>query len=94
MTGRWFSPGTLAVATDKTDRHDITRILLKVALNKITINPTHNENIIAGIYCDSNLKTEKKIMYKCILKATYIRKILPLLTSNNELLIENRTIAK
>jgi hypothetical protein len=30
--GRWFSPGTLASSTNKTDRHDIAGILLKVAL--------------------------------------------------------------
>jgi hypothetical protein len=28
-TGRWFSPGTLVSSTNKTDRHDITEILLK-----------------------------------------------------------------
>jgi len=31
--GRWFSPGTPASSTIKTGRHDITEILLKVALN-------------------------------------------------------------
>ena len=35
--GRWFSPGTPVSSTNKTDRHDITEILLKVALNTITI---------------------------------------------------------
>ena len=34
----WFSPGTLVSSTNKTDCHDITEILLKVALN--TIKPT------------------------------------------------------
>jgi hypothetical protein len=37
-TGRWFSPGTPVSSTNKTDRHDITEILLKMALN--TINQT------------------------------------------------------
>ena len=32
-TGRWFSPGPAVSSTNKTDRHDITEILLKVALN-------------------------------------------------------------
>ena len=32
---RWFSPGTPASSTTKTDRHDIAEILLKVALNTI-----------------------------------------------------------
>ena len=31
--GRWFSPGTPASSTTKTGRHDISEILLKVALN-------------------------------------------------------------
>ena len=35
-TGRWFFPGTLVSSTNKTDRHDITEILLKVALNTLT----------------------------------------------------------
>jgi len=33
--GRWFSPGTPASSTTKTDPHDIAEILLKVALNTI-----------------------------------------------------------
>ena len=35
-TGQWFSPGTPVSSTNKTDRHDITEILLTVA--SITIN--------------------------------------------------------
>ena len=35
--GRWFSPGTPVSSTNKTDRHEITKILLKVALNTITL---------------------------------------------------------
>ena len=31
--GRWFSPGTPASSTTKTARHDIVKILLKVALS-------------------------------------------------------------
>jgi hypothetical protein len=31
--GQWFSPGTSASSTTKTGRHDITEILLKVALS-------------------------------------------------------------
>jgi hypothetical protein len=40
VTGRWFSPGPPdpASATNKTNRHDITEILLKVALNTIKPN--------------------------------------------------------
>jgi hypothetical protein len=35
-----FSPGILVSSTDKTD-HDITEILLKVALNTIFLTPNH-----------------------------------------------------
>ena len=34
-TGWWFSAGTSVSSTNKTDHHDITEILLKVALNTI-----------------------------------------------------------
>ena len=37
MAGRWFPPGTLISSTNKTDLHHITELLLKVALNKITL---------------------------------------------------------
>jgi hypothetical protein len=36
-TGRWFTPVS---STNKTDRHDIIEILLKVALNTITLTLT------------------------------------------------------
>ena len=34
-TGRWFSPGPPVSSTNQADRHHITSILLKVALNTI-----------------------------------------------------------
>jgi hypothetical protein len=34
---QWFSPGTPVSSTNKTDCHDITDILLKVALNTKTL---------------------------------------------------------
>jgi hypothetical protein len=39
---RWLSPGTPVSSTNKTDRHDINEILLKVALN--TTNQTKPYN--------------------------------------------------
>ena len=36
-TRRWFSSDTPVYSTNKTDRHDITEILLKVAFNTITL---------------------------------------------------------
>ena len=58
-TGRWFSPGPPVSSTNKTDRHNIAEILLKVVLN--TIKPTkllicfnridrqHEINVISGV---------------------------------------------
>jgi hypothetical protein len=43
VADRWFSPGPPVASTNKTDRHDITEILLKVALN--TIKQTNNNYI-------------------------------------------------
>ena len=40
-TCRWFSLGTPVSSTNKTDRHDITEILLKVALSTINQSTTH-----------------------------------------------------
>jgi hypothetical protein len=46
--GTWFSAGTLVSSTNKTDHHDITEMLLKVALsiikqtNKQTNKPVTN----------------------------------------------------
>ena len=41
---RWFSPGPPVSSTNKTDRHDITEILLKVALS--TIKQTNKQTIL------------------------------------------------
>ena len=37
-TCQWFSPATPVYSTNKTDRHNITEILLKVTLNAISLN--------------------------------------------------------
>jgi hypothetical protein len=42
--GWWFSPSTLVFSTDKTDNHDITEILLKSALNTITLTTLMKNN--------------------------------------------------
>jgi hypothetical protein len=36
-TGHWLSQGTLVSSANKTDRYDITEILLKVVLNTTTL---------------------------------------------------------
>jgi hypothetical protein len=48
-TGRFFSPGTLVSSTNRTDHHDITEILLKVALS--TINQTKPESTLTTRTC-------------------------------------------
>jgi hypothetical protein len=47
-TGQWFSPGTPVSFTNKTDRQDVTEILLKVELS--TIKPNQTNLIIILIY--------------------------------------------
>ena len=49
-TFRWFSPGPPVSSTNETDRHDITEILLKVALN--TIKQTNNKTYHCSIRHD------------------------------------------
>ena len=51
MVDRWFSPSTLVSSTNKTDPHDITKILLKVALK--TLNQPNQKQEIENVY---NLK--------------------------------------
>jgi hypothetical protein len=48
-TGRWFSLGIPVYSTNKTDRHDITEILLKVTLN--TIKQTLCSLILINVTC-------------------------------------------
>ena len=44
-TSRWFSTSTPFSSTNKTDRHDITDILLKVALNTMTLSSWYDFHI-------------------------------------------------
>jgi hypothetical protein len=46
MTGLWFSPGPPVSSTNKTDRHNITEILLKVALNIIKQTKTNKQEYL------------------------------------------------
>jgi hypothetical protein len=47
VAGEWFSPGTTVSSTNKTDRHNITEILLKVVLNTIIL--THLQHLIEHV---------------------------------------------
>jgi hypothetical protein len=46
VAGRCFSPGTPVFSTNKTDRHNITEILLKVALNTINKTKPNSANLV------------------------------------------------
>ena len=46
MAGRWFSTGTAVSSTNKTDYHNITEILLKVALNIIKQTKTNKQEYL------------------------------------------------
>ena len=55
--GRWFSLATSVSSTNKTDHHDITEILLKVALNTINLNIKRAYLCLCIIhYCHRNVK--------------------------------------
>jgi len=69
-TGRWFSPGPPVSSTNKTDRHDITEILFKVALNtKTKPNQTNQtDNVMSVVVLDMNsycLNKPNKIHDEC-----------------------------
>jgi hypothetical protein len=49
-TGWWFSPGTPVSSNNKTDSHDITEILLKVALNAIN-QPNGSNHFLTARIC-------------------------------------------
>jgi hypothetical protein len=56
---QWFSPGTTVSSTSKTDRHDITEILLKVALNIITQFYKTKNCYFYQIHCTDHLQQVK-----------------------------------
>ena len=63
MTGQWFSPGTAISSTNKADLHDITEILLKVALSIINLNPIYNEKQIFMIHRPQNENPFQNIFF-------------------------------
>ena len=69
-TGWWFSPGSLVSSTNKTDRHDIAEILLKVVLNIIKqtnkpnyLNSPHDVHRSSSQYHDNCVRTSKLFSY-------------------------------
>jgi hypothetical protein len=55
-TGQWLSPSTLVSSTNKTDGHDITEILLKVALKVL------DPNLIIVIVKVINIFSESRLL--------------------------------
>ena len=60
-TGRWFSMGTLVSSINKTDHHNITEILLKVALN--TIDQTYWQTNAFEYFISKNLHALKYLLH-------------------------------
>jgi hypothetical protein len=55
-TGQWLFPGPPVSSANGTDRHDITEIMLKVALN--TIKQTNNKSNSSHDLPTNKLKSE------------------------------------
>jgi uncharacterized surface protein with fasciclin (FAS1) repeats len=77
MAGQCFFPSTLVSSTSKTARHDTTEILLKMALNTITLNSLTstcsnlkfklhvNEIYLVGSLCTVGKKSFTQLSVKC-----------------------------
>jgi hypothetical protein len=82
VTGQWFSPGPPVSSTNKTDRHDITEILLKVALNTIKqtkhLNKNHRNsyfnNVSSQSFCQSQIPVYTNTWHDtwCLIFGPYI----------------------
>ena len=78
--GLWFSPGTLVSFTNKTDSHAIAEILLKVALNTMTLTLKHHSTnvgfLITGTMLMEILREREIIIQKKIKVQILIRKVI------------------
>ena len=62
--GGLFSPGPPVTSTDKTDRHDIIEILLKVVLNKTNKHlfiKLSSDLYFGNMYLGTSLRLQKKL---------------------------------
>ena len=85
-TGQWFSPVS---STNRTDRHDITEILLKVALNTITLSLT------SFPIPKFEKKIKKNLLNLCIiLHINIILEILEYLKNNDKNIWQNKFKSK
>ena len=69
MTGLWFSPGPPVSSTNKTDRDNITEILLKVALKHH--KPTNPPNSQLLVLQDINSAFDPKLNNCCCSQTHY-----------------------
>ena len=84
-TGRWFSPATPVSSTNKIDSHDITVILLKVALNTINLSLTQTNTVCAGKIIIYNMILHAVRLYNnsdmdynlYVLNPQFVRKLIP-----------------
>ena len=75
--GRWFSPGTLVSSNNKTDRHNIIEILLKVALNTKTLTPKWGDMSTKTLLFTSvmyYIKSSKEILVILLISSFKLRK--------------------
>ena len=85
MTGRWFSPSTPFSSTNKTDLHDRTDILLKVASKTINQpNPVLAVDNRHVAFCEYNGSVARII---CVAVATLANEQLLERASDNDLLL-------
>ena len=65
-TGQWFSQGPPVSSTNKTDRHHITEILLREALNTIKQTNLHNFSMVQHyMYAAFTIEVFKCLVTKC-----------------------------
>jgi hypothetical protein len=64
VAGQWFSLGTPVFSTNITDRHDITDILLKVALNTITHEILPDKS--GGLWWNGPYKEGTTVLNLCV----------------------------
>ena len=68
-TGRWFSPGPLVSSTNKTDRHYITEILLKVALH--TLKERNKQNYCRPCWVSKHLSSLPVFSGDCVARSLF-----------------------
>ena len=65
--GMRFSPGTQVPIINKTDRHDITKILLIVRLNTITLTHYNSTFACIGLFPRNTVTTSRQAIVNILL---------------------------